>query len=220
MKMHSLTGYSFLNIIKCISLKEYRKFFAALQRKIASALERKFSSGLDRRLELPGRQIQLVDIGLALAPPLDRQEPKCFQRFQMRPHTAIGQAQILSQALLAGKAVIVLPGIGEQHCEGHLVAGAEPDGLQEKIRDLGEALRGGGVGALENDGFLFQQVPDAAYCIHARIIRAGIAQALLIPCPPASRPDRPVLVRPRVPTAASASSAIRQSGDWFRGRAR
>ena len=49
------------------------------------------------------------------------------------------KAEVLCKALLAGEAIIVLPGVAEQHGERHLVTGAQFLRFEEKVWDLGES---------------------------------------------------------------------------------
>lgn len=97
-----------------------------------SGLERTFSAGLEwtflsgqNRLELPRFEVQLVDIGLALAPALNGQQTDRFQGFEVAADATLVQAQIVGKAKLAGEAKVILPRVAEQHGESHLVAGAE-----------------------------------------------------------------------------------------------
>src|SRR5947209_7034941 len=71
-----------------------------------------FRSGSESKT--PGLQIQFVHIGLALAAALYREQPPGLQRFEVRAHAAIGQAEILCEPLLARKTIVVLPRVAEQ----------------------------------------------------------------------------------------------------------
>ena len=72
------------------------------------------------------------------------------------------QAQVFGQALLTGKAKIVLPRVAEQHGKRHLVAGAQTLELEQEVRDLREAPFAGGIGALKNDITVLEDVGDVA----------------------------------------------------------
>ena len=63
-----------MGLIECVSLIEDRKLSSAQERTFLSGLERKFSSGLDWLAGTPHGEVQLVDVGLALAAALDRQQ--------------------------------------------------------------------------------------------------------------------------------------------------
>ena len=114
---------------------------------------------------------------------LDGQQADELERFEVGADAAIGQAKVFGQALLSRKAVIVLPSVAEQHGERHLVAGAEFGGFEEEVGDLGEALGGGRIGALEDDVAVLEDVADvtALGVIHASIIAPGHEHKRLVP---------------------------------------
>lgn len=87
----------------------------------------------------------------------------------MAANTALVEPKVYGESLLARKAIVILPSVAEQHGEGHLVAGAELFGLEQEVRDLGEAPVGGSVGAVEDDVFVFEDVTEAAHLIEVHI---------------------------------------------------
>ena len=123
-----------------------------------------------------------------MAEPLDRQEADGFERLEVGADAPIGEAEIHTEPLLPGVAEILLPRVAEQHGEGHLVAGAELRRSEDEIGNLGEALRGGGVGVLEDDVALFEYVADvsALGVFHVPIIARAQALLRVIPCPGAA----------------------------------
>lgn len=72
------------------------------------------------------------------------------------------QSHILTEALLARKAVVVLPRVAEQHGESKLVASAQLLRLKQKVGNLGKPAACGGVGAFEDDVALFENLPNVA----------------------------------------------------------
>lgn len=103
----------------------------------------------------------------------------------MGADAAIGQSKVLREPFLSGEAIVVLPGVAEQHGERHLVAGAEFLGLEQEVRDLGKAAAGGGVGAFEDDVALLEDIADVAFrCVlHAKDYTAVSLRSPVIPYP-------------------------------------
>ena len=137
---------------------------SALERKFMSGLDRTFLSGLDRtdfpHLPLRHDQIELVDVGLPLAPLLDHKQAAVLQGLDVAADGALIEPHILSELRLAGKAKVILPCVGQEHREGHFVARTEGLQFQKKIGDLSVALVGRRVGSLEDDVALFEDVAD------------------------------------------------------------
>ena len=69
-----------MSLITLNIIIEDRKFLSGLDRSFSSGLERKFSSGLFRKLPAARLEIEFVDIGLALAALLDREQAFHLQR--------------------------------------------------------------------------------------------------------------------------------------------
>src|SRR5258707_14384835 len=93
----------------------------------------------------------------------------------MRPDAPIGEAEVGGEAFLSRKTEVVLPRVAEQHREGYLVARTQLLGLEEKIRDLGEAHRGRSIRAFQDDVLVFQNVAQALrrLVVHGTIVRLG-----------------------------------------------
>ena len=137
---------------------------SALERKFMSGLDRTFLSGLDRtdfpHLPLRHDQIELVNVSLPLAPLLDHKQAAVLQGLDVAADGALVEPHILGELRLAGKAKVVLPCVGQEHGEGHFVAGAEGLQFQKKVGDLRVALAGRRVGSLEDDVALLEDVAD------------------------------------------------------------
>lgn len=150
-----------MGLTECVSLIEDRTFSPALEEQVLSGLDRAFLSGLGRP-QFARLEVQFVDVGLPLATALDGQQAIQFEGFEVAADVALVQAKVFREADLAGKAVVILPCVAEQHGERHFVAGAELLRFQEKVRDLGEAASGRNIGALEDDVALLEDVADVA----------------------------------------------------------
>src|SRR5712691_11114242 len=86
------------------------------------------------------------------------------------------EPEVLAETNLAGEAIVVLPCIAEQHGECHLIAGTQFLRFENEVRDLGEALRGCGVGTFEDDVALsLENVADRAHrrVFHTRSLYVG-----------------------------------------------
>ena len=70
--------------------------------------------------------------------------------------------KIVRQSNLAWKTVVVLPSVTEQHGEGHFVSGAQFFRSEQEIGNLGEALGGNYVSALEHDVSVLENFADVA----------------------------------------------------------
>ena len=129
-----------------------------------SGLDRTFLSGLDRAylfdLSVADDEIELVNVGFALSPLLDHKQAGVLQGLNMTAHSAFVQSHVFSKLGLPRKGEIVLPSVGEEHRERHLVPRAKGLHFQKKIGDLGEALLGRRVGSLKNDVALFEDIAD------------------------------------------------------------
>jgi hypothetical protein len=219
--MSPQTAYFSLGLISCISLIEYRAFSSGLERLIPLGLDRAFSLGLDLRL-FRRFEVQCVDIGLALAPPRNGEEAIAFERLEVFSDVRFVQPHVLGEPLLAGKAVVVLPRVAQEHGEREFVTGAEVFRLEEKIRDLSESATRGDIGTLEDYVPLsFYDVADGAHLpeLHAVIIRgdwsAPPAYPLCTSSPLATSLSRSV-DRPSSGVSIFCSPAIR----WLVSRAR
>lgn len=90
------------------------------------------------------------------------------------------ETHVVREPLLAGKAVVVLPRVAEQHRKCELVARAEIFRFEEEVRDLGEAASGRNIGALEDD--IFSVFENVAYrAVHAGIIGPAMRLLRVIP---------------------------------------
>ena len=147
---------------------------------ISLGLDRAFSLGLDRVSS--GLEVQDVNVRLALAPSLNGQITVGLKRFEMLADIGLVQAHVIGEPPLAGKAMIVLPRVAQEHCKGQFVASAQRLRLEKKIRDLGKSTKGGCVSAYELDIAVFENVADvAASILHAAIIPRHSAQERLSP---------------------------------------
>ena len=106
------------------------------------------------------REVQFVDVGLPLPTALDHQQALTLKRLEVRAHAAVGDAEVCGQALLPGEAIVVLPGVREQHGESHFVAAAELLRFEDEIWNLREALLRRGVRAAKDNIALFEDVAD------------------------------------------------------------
>ncbi len=78
----------------------------------------------------------------------------------MTANGALVEPHILGKFRLTGEAEVILPRVGQEHCEGHFVARADGLHFQKKVGDLGVSLTGRRVGSLEDDVALFEDVAD------------------------------------------------------------
>lgn len=129
-------------------------------------------------LDAPRLEVQLVDIGLALTASLDRQQSCRLKRFEVAANTALVQAHVGREALLAWKAVVVLPSIAEQHGEGHLVTCAQLARSEQEVRYLRKPALTGGICAFEDDVFVAEEFPDMRYAPDKWIVHVELLYGL------------------------------------------
>ena len=133
---------------------------------------------------IPISNVQFIDVCLAQSSTNDHEQPLLLEGLKIGADAAIGDAKVLGQPFLTGKAIVVLPRVGEEHGEDHLVAAAELLRFEDEVGDLRKAVLGHGVRALQNDITVFEDVADVSIRreVHAGIITRDLPSRRLIPC--------------------------------------
>jgi len=117
-------------------------------------------------------------------------------------------ADILGEAVLAGKTKVVVPGVAEKQRVDRLCADRNVGIAQNEIRDLGEPIASHRVCGVELHVAL-KALNLTAYVFHVAIIRSARGATAVIPVPVDCR-----LARTIVQGEASTSFAGPKSGGW------
>src|SRR5690606_939601 len=94
---------------------------------------------------------QGVDVGASQSPALLFQVAGLLQLFHEAHRRALGDAEVLGERFLAGKAAVLLPGVAQEHRVAELGAGRQAGVAQHDVGHLGKAMGGDGVEPFEND---------------------------------------------------------------------
>ena len=122
-------------------------------------------------------EVDDVEVGLSLSAALDLDETAVFE---LRDGPADGRdvrAHVLGEALLAGEAQIVVPGVAEEERVGGLGIGRKIRISQNEIRELREAVQRDWIGAIQPH-VLLDFLEIAGDVLHLGIV------ARLLPYPP------------------------------------
>ena len=81
-----------------------------------------------------------IQVGFSLPSPLNGDEPAFLQFGDEFSHSRSTHAHVFGQSLLAWEAVVVVPGVADEHCVHDLAAYRNIGTPQNEIRDLGESV--------------------------------------------------------------------------------